>query len=201
MVRQKQGPAADAPRSFKKLPRECFWGCFLYVFEVRLGRTEADTPSCAAPLCRLAYTVRGPARRGDTGASATFAASADVFFRAAAGLWLGYGWGYGWAMAGLWLGLRLGYGWAMAGLWLGYDWAMAGLWLGLWLGPWLGHGLGYGRAIAGLWLGYGWGYGWTMAGLWLGYGRAMPGLCLGYFWAMAGLAGLWLPMAGLWLGL
>ena len=80
MVRQKQGPAGDAPRSLKRFPRECFWRCFLCVFfEVRLERTAADKPSCAAPQRRLGYTVRWPARLGDTGDSPNFEASQDVF--------------------------------------------------------------------------------------------------------------------------
>ena len=39
MVRQKQGPAGDAPRSLKKLPSGCFRRCFWCV----LGRSGLHT--------------------------------------------------------------------------------------------------------------------------------------------------------------
>ena len=52
-------------------------------FEVWLGRTAADKPSCAAPPRRLGHTVCWPARLGDTGDSPNFEASQGVFFRAA----------------------------------------------------------------------------------------------------------------------
>ena len=80
MVGQKQGPAAAAPRRFKKLLPEWFLVMFLLCFEVWLGRTAADKPACAAPQRRLGYTVRwlGRRRRAPTLQKATPLACAAI---------------------------------------------------------------------------------------------------------------------------
>ena len=78
MVGQKQGPAAAASQRLKKLLPEWFLVMFLVCFEVWLGRTAADKPSCAAPQRRLGYTICWPAQtRPDPSKSNSFSLCCD----------------------------------------------------------------------------------------------------------------------------